>query len=336
MDLTALNQTISNKKFSSLYFFYGEEDYLKEFYCNRIIKAVVEESFACFNLFHYQSPPTPEELINAMEQPPVMAEYKVIYLNELELSKCDSAFRETLLRQLENPAEFLIVLIRETGVDKRSKLWTTCQKKGETVECKYPSDADMRAFIHREFTKRKKKIPPPLIDKIIREQEPNLHSVLNLIETVCSYLQDRETVTEQSLNQFIQKSLQTVIFDLSEALVTARKQEAYEILNKLKLNPTKNPPQVLFSLITRHLCGLYLVSAGQEEGIPSAHMKPMIGKNTPDFVLQKYLRQAKNIPLKKLEALIQYCSDMDYKLKTGKFSDPYLLIETLFFKFWEP
>lgn len=335
MDLKTLNQAITNRTFSSLYFFYGEEDYLKEFYANRIIHTAVDDSLACFNLFHYQTPPTPEELINAMEQPPVMADYKVIYLNELDILKCDSAFREALLSQLEALADFVIVLIRETAADKRSRLWNLVQKKGETIECKYPSDADMRAFINREFQKRQKKIPPALIDKILREQEPKMHSVLNLIETVCAYLQDVETVSEQSLDRFIQKSLETVVFDLSEALVNRKKEEAYTLLNKLKLNQTKNPPQVLFSLLTRHICGLYLVTVGQNEGIPTPEIKKLIGKNTPDFVITKYLRQAKNIPLKKLEELIVYCSDMDYKLKSGKLTDPYLLIDTLFLKFWD-
>ena len=91
MDIRSLNQAISQKQFSKLYFFYGEEDYLKEFYINRIIQAVVDDAFACFNLFHYREEPSREELHNALAQPPVMAEYKVVYLNQLELSTCDSA-----------------------------------------------------------------------------------------------------------------------------------------------------------------------------------------------------------------------------------------------------
>lgn len=335
MDLKALNQAISNRQFSNLYLFYGEEDYLKEFYINRILHAVVEDSFACFNLFHYQEQPDKEELLNALAQPPVMAEYKVVYCNQLDLAKCDSAFREALVEQMENLADFVILILRETTVDKRSKIWTTAQKKGETIECKYPSPADLRAFITREFTKRGKKISSALIDKMIQENEPSLHSVMRLIETVCAYLQDTEAVTEQCLNQFLQKSMQTVVFDLSEALVNRKKEEAYRLLNQLKLNQTKNPPQVLFSLLARHILGLYLATMGQRERLPMDQMKKMLGKNIPDFVVQKYLRQAKNLPVSKLEELISYCAETDYKLKTGQIADPYLGIYTLFLKFWE-
>ena len=335
MDIRSLNQAISQKQFSNLYFFYGEEDYLKEFYINRIIHTVVDDAFSCFNYFHYQEAPSPEELHNTLSQPPVMAEYKVIYLNQLDLSACDNAFRDTLSEEMQKLPEFVILIIRETAIDKRSKIWTTAQKKGETVECKYPAPQDLRAFITREFSKREKKISPLLIDKIIEENEPNLHSVMRLVETVSAYLQDQTEVTAQSLDRFMQRSMDAVVFHLSDALVNRKKEEAYDLLNKLMLNQTKNPPQLLFSLLSRHISGLYLATAGQNERIPNEDIRKMLGKNIPDFVVRKYISQAKGLSLSKLEALIQFCAETDYKLKTGQISDPYLGIYTLFLKFWE-
>ncbi len=334
MELKELNRTITEKQFSNLYVFYGEEDYLKEFYANRIIQSVVDENFACFNLFHYQNLPDKQELRNALEQPPMMAEYKVVYLNQTDVMKAPADFRDALTEQMKNLAPFTILIIRETAVDKRSAIWTTAKNQGVTVECNYPSPSDMRAFINREFTKRQKKIPAFLVDKILNEAEPNMYATINLIDTVCAYLQDTETVTEQVLNQFMQKSMQAVIFDLSEFLVTGQKEKAYQLLNQLKLTPSKTPPQMIFTLLSRHISGMYLAKVSQEERIPTAEMKPLLGKNVPDFVITKYLKQGKNIPVSKLEQLIVFCSETDFKLKSGQISDPYLGIYTLFLKFW--
>ncbi|MBR5239730.1 MAG: DNA polymerase III subunit delta [Clostridia bacterium] len=334
MELKELNRTITEKQFSNLYVFYGEEDYLKEFYANRIIQSVVDENFACFNLFHYQNLPDKQELRNALEQPPMMAEYKVVYLNQTDVMKAPADFRDALTEQMKNLAPFTILIIRETAVDKRSAIWTTAKNQGVTVECNYPSPSDMRAFINREFTKRQKKIPASLVDKILNEAEPNMYATINLIDTVCAYLQDTETVTEQVLNQFMQKSMQAVIFDLSEFLVTGQKEKAYQLLNQLKLTPSKTPPQMIFTLLSRHISGMYLAKVSQEERIPTAEIKPLLGKNVPDFVITKYLRQGKNIPISKLEQLIIFCSETDFKLKSGQISDPYLGIYTLFLKFW--
>ncbi len=334
MELKELNRKISEKNFSNLYLFYGEEDYLKEFYANRIIQSVVDDNFACFNLFHYQNLPEKTELRNALEQPPMMAEYKVVYLNQVDLMKAPADFREALTEQMKNLAPFTILILRETAVDKRSSIWNTAKTVGEIVECVHPNQADMRAFINREFAKRQKKIPAVLIEKIITEGEPNLYATVNLIDTVCAYMQDTDTVSEQILNQFLQKSMQAVIFDLSEFLVTGQKEKAYQLLNQLKLTPSKTPAQMIFTLLSRHISGMYLAKVSQEERIPSAEIKPMLGKNVPDFVISKYVRQAKNIPISKLEQLIGFCAETDYKLKSGQVTDPYLGIYTLFLKFW--
>ena len=157
---------------------------------------------------------------------------------------------------------------------------------------------------------------------------------MRLIETVSSYLQDQEEVTEQSLDRFMQKSMETVVFHLSDALVNRKKEEAYDLLNKLMLNQTKNPPQLLFSLLARHISGLYLATAGQNERIPTEDVKKMLGKNIPDFVIRKYISQARGISPQKLEELVSFCAQTDYKLKTGQITDPYLGIYTLFLKFW--
>lgn len=335
MDIKTLNRSIQNNEFSNLYFFYGEEDYLKELYIHRIIHAVVDDAFSCFNLFHYQEAPAIEELRNAIEQPPVMAKYKVVYLNQLDLDK-NGALRNAVTAKIEDLPDFCILIIRETAVDKRSKLWSALQKLGASVECVYPSPGDVRAFIQREFQARKKKISTALADRIVQESEPSLYAVVNLIDEVCAYLQDVDTVNDQTLNQFLQKSVQAVIFDLSERLVNHQKESAYHLLNQLKLHPSKHPPQALFSLLARHITNLYLVTAAQKEGIGAEKIKHLLGKKVPDFVVQKYLRQAKNISQNKLEELISYCADTDYRLKSGQIADPYTGIYTLFLKFWEP
>lgn len=335
MDIKELNKKISNKEFSNIYFFYGAEEYLKDFYIERIINSVVDNEMSGFNLFTYKEPITKDELIASIDQPPMLAEYKLVYLNNINISKCDQDFNKALLEKLSDIPEFTIFIIRELTIDKRSKIWTELNKRGETIECVYPAPQDMRAFIAREFAKFGKKISPQLADKIYNENEKNMYSVISLIEIVSAYLCDIDIVSESAINQFIKKSIDTVVFDLSEALISKNKQKAYQILNDLKLTATKNPPQVLFSLISRHIMGLYIAVVNQKERIPNLETARLLGKNIPEFVVSKYQKQANGISEQKLKELIVFCSDMDYSLKTGQISDPYVAIYILFAKFWE-
>ena len=335
MDIKELNKKISEKSFNNIYFFHGDEDYLKDFYCDRLISAIIDPNFAAFNLFTYKDPITKSEFIDAVEQPPMMSEYKVCYLNNINIFKCEQQLRDALIDSLSDIPDFTILIIKDNVTDKRSKVWTTLKKHAEIIECSYPSPADMRSFIGREFSKRGKKITTSLADKIVEQHEKNMYSIVGLIDTVSAYLHDQEAVTETAVMQFIKKSLDSVVFDLSDALVTHNKKKAYDILNELKLTQTKNPPQVLFSLLARHVMGLSICVINQSDRVPNADTAKLLGRNTPEFVVGKYLRQASGIKPEKLDELVQFCSETDYKLKTGQISDPYNGIYMLFARFWQ-
>ena len=335
MDIKELNKKIGEKDFNNIYFFHGDEEYLKDYYCERLVSAIIDPAFSAFNLFTYKEPITKSELIDAVEQPPMMSEYKVCYLNNINISKCDQQFKDALIDTLSDVPDFTILIIKDSAMDKRSKVWTSLKKHAEIIECLYPTPADMRSFIGREFSKRGKKITTALADKIVQEHEKSMYSVIGLIDTVSAYLHDQDTVTENVLSQFIKKSIDAVVFDLSDALVSRDKKKAYDILNDLKLTQTKNPPQILFSLLARHVTGLLICLINQEDRVSNGETAKLLGRNIPDFVVGKYLRQASGIKINKLTELVMFCSETDYKLKTGQISDPYNGIYMLFAKFWD-
>ena len=335
MDIKELNKKISEKSFDNIYFFHGDEDYLKDFYCDRLIAALVDPAFEPFNLFTYKDPITKSELIDAVEQPPMMSEYKVCYLNNINIGKCDQQFKDSLTDVLSDIPDFTILIIKDAALDKRSRLWTSIKKHAQLIECNYPLPADMRSFIGREFGKRGKKITTALADRIVEQHEKNMYSIVGLIDTVSAYLYDQDTVTESAVAQFIKKSLDAVVFDLSDALVNKDKRKAFDILNELKLTQTKNPPQILFSLLARHIIGLSICVINQSDRIPNSETAKLLGRNIPEFVVGKYLRQANGIKPEKLDELAIFCGETDYKLKTGQISDPYNGIYMLFAKFWQ-
>ena len=334
MDIKELNKKISEKQFSNIYFFHGDEEYLQDYYCNRLVNALVDPAFSAFNLFSYKDPIEKGELIDAVEQPPMMSEYKVCFLNNINIQKCDQQFKDALAEVIADVPEFTVLMIKDNGLDKRSKIWTALKKHAEIIECKHLPPADMRAFIGREFKNRGKKITSELADKIIMQHEKSMYSVVSLIDTVSAYLQDQDVVTEKVLTEFIKKSLDAVIFDLSDALVARDKKKAFDILNELKLTQTKNPPQVVFSLLARHIMGISICLINQEGRVPPFETAKLLGKNTPEFVGGKYQRQAGGIKEEKLNDLVQFCAETDFKLKTGQISDPYNGIYMLFAKFW--
>ncbi len=328
MNISELNKSIDERNFSKIYFFFGDENYLKDFYIQKIIKAVVAEGMEAFNLFSFKDTSDIASIIDAIEQPPLMSEYKVVYLDETDISKASADFRDKMLEIIDDIPDFCILIIRETQVDGKLKLIKALEKSACSIKCVYPDTQTVSAFVTREFKKRNKKISPSLAQKIAVECETSLYTVLNVIEAVCGYLNEEDEVTDEAVEMFMVRSFETVIFNLSEFIVTKQFNKAYDVLNKLKLKPSQNPAPKLFSMISDHIMGIYLVYLADNAGISQSELTELLG-NKRDFVIRKYRNQLKNIDVKRLPEIIKFCAENDYKLKNGLVSNMYLPIYEL-------
>ena len=259
-----------------------------------------------------------------------MGEYKVVYLNELNVFKGDSKLRDKLLEVICDIPPFCILIIREENIDAKTKLYKKLLEVACHVKCEYPSDSDMRAFIVREFKNRGKVISPQLAEYLVSQSDKKMYTIVNTIDAICAYLYDREEVTKQAVDTFVVQSMETVVYNLSEFIVTKDFENAYKLLNKLKLNQSKNPPQALFSLVSRHIMGIYITYLAQKGGLSDSETASLIGPKIQSFIVKKYQRQLKNINVSKLPQIVQFCAENDYKLKNGLISDPYLPIYELF------
>ena len=328
MEISELNKKISEKDFSKIYFFFGDENYLKDFYIQKIINGAVSNGMEAFNLFTFYDASDISEIVEAIEQPPLMSEYKVVYLNEVDISKSSSDFRDKMLEIIKDIPDFCILIIRETQTDGKLKLVKALEKDACSVKCVYPDEKSVVSFITREFKKKNKIISPQLAQKFAVECENKLYSVINVIEAVSGYLKDSDTVSEEALKMFMVQSFETVIFNLSEFIVTRQFKKAYDVLNKLKLKPSQNPAPKLFSMISEHIMGIYLVYLCDNAKLPQTEITELLG-NKRDFVIRKYRNQLKNINVKKLTDIIKFCAENDYKLKNGLVSNLYLPIYEL-------
>lgn len=325
MEIREFNKNVSEGKFSNLYFFFGNEEYLKELYIKRLITAVVPKGTEAFNLFVFKENGEIRDIMNAVEQIPVMNEYKAVYLDNIDIFKRDSAFRDGLMSCISDIPPYTVLIIRENKIDEKTKLGKEIKKLGAVIKCEYPSSSDMRAFIAREFKKSGKKISASNADKIINECEKDMYAVSNLISSVSAYMREKEEVTEDLLNLFIVKSVDSAIYDLTDSVVTGNAKKAYEILNGLTLFP-KNTPQSLFTAISNHIMSLYIIKTCRKAGIGSNEMLSYLSGKFPPFLINKYTGQLKNIQEDTLDRLLCFCADADYKLKNGLIEDKFMPI----------
>ena len=109
---SALKQSLKTGDLGRLYIFSGEESYLRMHYLGECKKAIIGDSpFAEFNLFEFDGKSmSPDQLRDAIESYPAMAERKLVIVHDFDLYKMPAAFSEFLPALLADLPEYICLI----------------------------------------------------------------------------------------------------------------------------------------------------------------------------------------------------------------------------------
>jgi len=115
--LQSLNKNIEQKRFEPAYYFYGDEDYLKERTLQLLVSSAVDSATRDFNLDQRRSAGLDGATLGMLlASPPVLAERRVIILRDIGGLKKDA--RAVLEQYLQKPALDVVLVMVSPASDK--------------------------------------------------------------------------------------------------------------------------------------------------------------------------------------------------------------------------
>lgn len=116
----SLQENIAQQRFERAYYFYGDEDYLKESTLQSLIASAVEPSTRDFNLDQRRSAALDGAALGMLlTSPPVLAERRVIVLRDIGGLSKDT--RAVLEQYLHKPASDVVVILVSSAGDKADR-----------------------------------------------------------------------------------------------------------------------------------------------------------------------------------------------------------------------
>ncbi|HJQ19738.1 MAG TPA: DNA polymerase III subunit delta [Gemmatimonadaceae bacterium] len=120
MKVSPLRSAIQDKTFSSAYYLYGEDEFLKEEALRHVIDAAVDPATRDFNLDQRRGADLDgESLASLLAMPPMMAERRVIVIRDVTSLRKDA--RAALERYLSMPSSDVLVLLTAPADAKSDK-----------------------------------------------------------------------------------------------------------------------------------------------------------------------------------------------------------------------
>ena len=150
-----LLQDIKNQEYSQIYLLYGDEDYLRKQYRDKLKEALIDDGDTMNNHYYEGKDTKAEEIIDLAETLPFFASRRVIIVeNSGWFQKGGEKIAEYLL-QIPDTTYFVFV---ETQVDKRSKLYKTVGKVGRISEFSSQDEQTLKRWILGMLKKEGKNI----------------------------------------------------------------------------------------------------------------------------------------------------------------------------------
>lgn len=148
-----LKKDLSENNLGNLYLFYGEEDYLRDYYIQQVQKKLLTEGMETFNLHQFQGKELDiQTLADCVDALPMMSERTVILVYDYDLFEHESR-RDRLEQMFRDLPEYVCLIFIYDLLPYKSggntKLGKLLKKVATVVEFQPQQQSDLNAWIRR-------------------------------------------------------------------------------------------------------------------------------------------------------------------------------------------
>ena len=308
--MKTLNEDIKSGQFKRCYLLCGEDEFLKQSYRNRLMKAIAGDDTMNLSLFE-EKDIDEDAVIDAADTMPFFAERRLIVIDGSGWFKGTPPERFT--DHIESLPDTTCILFRERDIDKRSRLYKKVAKIGYICEMKHPTPGELSRWAAQYLAKSGKKITASTMDYFLICTGNDMENIRNELDKLISYTAERDVVERADVETVTTVAVTNRIFTMVEAITNRRTAEAMQLYEDLLA--LKEPPMRILFLIAKQFNQLLEVremsSAGLDRNTMAAELK------VPAFVAGKLEAQSKRYDRRVLQQKVRGCLELEEAVKTG-------------------
>lgn len=329
--LQMLKSSLKEKKLDRLYFFYGEETFLLNHYLTQVRKLLLDPVTESFNFHRFNGETFDmEQFADAVENLPMMAEYTLIQVDEIDIFKLNEADRGKMAQILGDIPDYCTVVFTYLTVawkpDKRlKKLWEAVESNGTMVEFAKQDQRDLVAWVTRHFAARKKRISSQLCVYLIDITGGTMTALNSEIEKICAY-SGAEEIVRSDIDAVTEPVLDAVVFEMTDRISEGAYEKAFQSLQELL--KMQQEPLAILGAIGGHFRRLGTARTLLDQGKNSSDLQKLCG--LPDYPARKTMEAARRVRPAFCEKAAELVLETDYQMKTS-FDSSERLLEMLVF-----
>ena len=320
-----IDEDIANGQFKNLYLIYGEEDYLKLQYKNKLIAALVNEGDN-MNFSKYEDNGiNTAQIIDQAETMPFFAEHRVILIENSGFGK---KMPEDLGNYLSTIPEFTVFIFVEPTADKRGKLYKAAKAAGRDIEINMPNEAVLAKWVGAQLNAAGKQMKKDAWSQFLNMTHESMDNMSRELEKLITYVGDRNQITIDDVNAICIAKVETKIFDMLNAISAKDMVKTMDLYQDML--SAKEPPMRILTMIVRQFRQMKVVKELSGFGNNASTIAGKVGM--PDFAVRRTMQLAGNFSDKEITNLLNDAADFEEQFKTGRL-DEKLAVELIIMKY---
>ena len=327
--LQELKAAIKEKRPQRLYIFHGEEVFLLNHYLQQLKKLLIDDLTESFN-FHRLNNETfdLQSFADAVENLPMMEEYTMVQVDEIDLFKMNEADRNKIAEIISDIPEYCTVVFTYETVawkpDKRlKKLWDAVEENAEIVEFAKQEQRDLIAWITRHFLANQKRISGELCAYLIDITGGTMTALSSEIKKICAY-SGAEEICRGDIDAVVEPVLDAVVYQMTDML--GQKQYAQALLKLQQLLKMQQEPIAILGAIGSHFRRISTARVLIDNGRTASELASIY--KISEYPARKTMESARRFSTQFCKKASELILETDYRMKTS-FDEQERLLEML-------
>ncbi|MBE6904648.1 MAG: DNA polymerase III subunit delta [Ruminococcaceae bacterium] len=323
MSFEILKKELKENKLRSCYFFYGEEQYLKNYYLQTLIKKIVEapDDFNCYKIDAKALDMS--ELTDICESYPLTCDKKAVIISDLNIAKLSKSDFDFFCKLLNELPEYTVIIIYEQTleIDEKSAIFKAFYQeatKANGLFChfKKQSEGDLASWCSRQFKAHNKIISSKLIYYLLSLCDNSMTTLKTEIQKLCSYCVTEE-ITKQQIDAVITKTVDARVFDLTDAVIKNNTEAVFMITDELFAQAIE--PTLIAGTVFSFFIRLYKVKTALVKGMSKNDIISNLG--IAEYPATICIQQCRGISQQALKECLLCCQKADMALKSSKMNN---------------
>lgn len=312
---------IKARKFAPIYLLQGEEFYFIDTLCTALSESILDEASRTFSqITLYGNDTDGATVATYCRQLPMLGEKEVIIVKEAQqLDKI-----EELVRYTATPQQTTVLVLCHKGksLDRRGQLYKSIKAAGEVFDSVSPRDYEAERWVSGFARSKGLEMDSACSKILVAHLGVDISKISNELEKMLISLpSERKQVTGEDIEQYIGISRQFNNYELGNAIMDRRTEQALKIAQYMGENPKAYPlllsVRVLYDNFRQLFTYNYIAWESRKSGRPmpsDMELCKELRLNTPYF-LNEIKRRAAAWPNAKVFTILRLTAEYDAKSK---------------------